>query len=291
MVEATWLAESFRALGPGEHVCWLVGSGEDYTLGAQTFAAQARSAGDRVLIVGKQPAGARDRPGGAIVIDPAAVESGSGGTAPWELVRRELARGERKPQDLTPRGAGVLGLGFGLAPAPGRGGSLRVLAQMEQLVPAGCGFDELVELELGWGQWAAGSGASVVCAYREDSWRENVLRDVACMHSGQVGTRRLAASFRMTYVEAGCWKVDGVVDFVAAPAFGAAARAALSRSGVLRLRFDGLEMIDAAGIQELVQAVRAVNGGFIRVEGANQTVRRLWRLSGFDTAALAVEIA
>lgn len=272
MVEATRLAEGFRALGPGRHVCWLVGSGEDYALGARTFAAQGRLIGDRVLIVGKQPGDRRDLPRGTLVIDPAVVGAAAGGdAAPWELVHREWGRRDPRSRRI--------------------GGPLRVLAQMEQLVPAGCGLDELVELELGWGQWAAGSGASVVCAYREDAWREKLLRDVACMHSGQVGNRRLAVSFRMTCVEAGCWKVDGVVDFVAAPAFGAAARAALSRSGSLRLRFDDLDMIDAAGIQELAQAVRAVDGGVVRVEGANPTVRRLWRLSGFDTAALPVEIA
>lgn len=282
MVEAARLAEGFRALGPGEHLCWFVGSGDDYELGAKTFAAQGRSAGDRVLIVGQQPGGAPAWPDDALVIDPVAVDAGSaGGAAPWDLVRAQLVNGR----------AGALGSRLGLGSGPRRRGSLRVLAQMERLVPAGCGLDQLIELELGWGQWAAGSGASVVCAYRQDAWRDDVLRDIACMHSGQVGNRRLAVSFRMSYVEAGCWRVDGVVDFVAASAFGAAARAALGRSGVVRLRFDGLDMIDAAGIQELAQAVRAVDGGFVRVEGANQTVRRLWRLSGFDTAALAVEIA
>jgi anti-anti-sigma regulatory factor len=273
MVGAARLAEGLDALAPGEHVCWLVGSGEDYAAGATTFAAQGRSAGDRVLIVGRSPGGSRSWPDStAVVIDPvtAGIRLGNG-TAPWEL------------WDLVHRRDGP--------PAPDGDGALRVLAQMEQLVPAGCGFDELVALELGWGQWAAGSGARVVCAYRQDAWEASVLRDVACMHSGQVGSRRLAVSFRMTNVEAGCWRVDGAVDFVAAPAFGAAARAALELSGRLRLRFDGLEMIDAAGIQELAHAVRAKRGGFVRVEGANPTVRRLWRLSGFDTAETAVEIA
>lgn len=286
MVEAARLADGFRALGPGEHLCWLVGSADDYAAGAKAFAAQGRSAGDRVLIVGEPPGGARPQSGGAVVIDPVAVGAGAGsGAAPWDLVHTQLHDG--RADALGAR----FGLGFGLGFGPRRRGSLRVLAQMERLVPAGCGLDQLVELELGWGQWAAGSGASVVCAYRQDAWRDDVLRDIACMHSGLVGNRRLAVSFRMMCVEAGCWKVDGVVDFVAAPAFGAAARAALGRSGTVRLRFDGLDMIDAAGIQELAHAVRAVDGGFVRIEGANQTVRRLWRLSGYDTAALAVEIA
>jgi len=270
MVEAARLAEGFGALRPGEHVCWLVGSGEDYASGARTFAVQGRMRGDSVLIVGQRPVDCASWPGGAVaVVDPAAG-GGPGapnGLAPWELVHRRVET------------------------LKVRGGALRVLAQMEQLVPAGSRFEDLVALELGWGQWAAGRGASVVCAYRQDAWSETVLRDAACMHSGQVGSRQLAVSFRMTFVEAGCWRVDGVVDFVAAPAFGAAARTALGRGAQLRLRFDGLDMIDAAGMQELAHAVRSVHGGSVRVEGANPTIRRLWRLSGFDTSAAAVEIA
>jgi anti-anti-sigma regulatory factor len=269
MVEAARLAEGFRALRSGKHACWFPESRDDYAAGARTFAAQARSAGDRVLIVGERPSGGRGWPGEALVIDPAEVDDAfRDGLAPWELFPR-LARGA----------------------AADHVNPVRVLAQMTSLVPAGCGFDELVALELGWGQWAAGSGASVVCAFQQDGWHESVLRDVACMHSGQVGDRRLTANFRMTCLEPGWWKVDGVVDFVAASAFGAAVRGALARSGVVRLRFDGLELIDAAGIQELVFSVRDTHGAYVRVEAANPTVRRLWQLSGFDTVQQAVEFA
>ena len=268
MVEAARLAEGFSALRPGKHACWFPESRDAYTAGALTFAAQARSAGDRVLIVGERPARGRGWPGETAVIDPAELDGAFHGRTPWELFPQP-ARGADRPH----------------------GGPLRVLAQMTSLVPAGCGFDELVALELGWGQWAAGSGASVVCAFQRDGWHESVLRDVACMHSGQVGDRRLTASFRMTCLEPGWWKVDGVVDFVAASAFGAAVRGALARGGLVRLRFDGLELIDAAGIQELVSSVRRTQGGLVRVEAANPTVRRLWQLSGFETAQQAVEFA
>ncbi|MBS2963354.1 MEDS domain-containing protein [Actinocrinis puniceicyclus] len=257
-------------------MCWLVGSSEDYALGAETFAAQGKSLDERLLIVGRHPGGEHTRLGGAVVIDPVADGrlAANGPTAPWDFINRRINRR-------------VGGMDVGA----GRGGTLRVLAQMERLVPPGCGLNDLVELELGWGQWAASSGASVVCAYRQDAWQESILRDVSCVHSGQMGNRRLAVSFRMSYVAAGCWRVDGVIDFVAAPAFGTATRAALTRNGLVRLRFDGLDMIDAAGIQALAHAVRAVRGAKVRVEGANTTVRRLWQLSGFNTAAVAVEIA
>jgi anti-anti-sigma regulatory factor len=269
MVEAARLAEGFRALRSGKHACWFPESRDAYAAGARTFAAAARSAGDRVLIVGERPSGGRGWPGDTPVIDPAEVNGAfRDGVAPWELFPR-LAHGAD----------------------PERRGPLRVLAQMASLVPTGCGFDELVALELGWGQWAAGSGASVVCAFQQDGWHESVLRDVACVHSGQVGDGRLAANFRMTCLEPGWWKVDGVVDFVAASAFGAAVRGALARSGVVRLRCDGLELIDAAGIQELVSSVRETRGGFVRVEAANPTVRRLWQLSGFEAVQQAVEFA
>lgn len=269
MVEAAQLAEGFQALRGGQHVCWFPDGPTAYAAGAETFAAQARSVGDRVLIIGAKPVGLSTWCGDATIIDPfESPASSHNARAPWELVPRH-----------------VRGLGSDSA------GSLRVLAKMAHLMPPGRRFDELAALELGWGHWAAGHGASVVCAYPRDAWDESTLRDLACMHSGQLGTSRLAASFRMTCVEPGWWKVDGVVDFVAAGAFGVAVRAALARGGTVGLRFDGVEMIDAAGIDELVRATRESRGGVVRVEGANPTVRRLWQLSGFGVTTEAVDFA
>lgn len=94
---------------------------------------------------------------------------------------------------------------------------------------------------------------------------------------------------------AGCWTVEGVVDIADAAAFGAALRVAASvaaaNGGVLRLRLDALELIDAGGLAALVDAVRqSPDGCSVLIEGANEQVRRLWRLSGYVAAGLPVEL-
>lgn len=94
---------------------------------------------------------------------------------------------------------------------------------------------------------------------------------------------------------AGCWAVDGVVDIAGAAAFGIAVRAAAASAaangGVLRLRFDALDLIDAVGLAALVDAIRQNLGGCsVRIEGANEQVRRLWLLSGYGDSGLPVEL-
>ena len=101
----------------------------------------------------------------------------------------------------------------------------------------------------------------------------------------------------MTNAGAGGWTVDGVVDIAEAAEFGAAVQAALATAaangsgGVLRLRFDELDLIDAAGLAALVDAVKQTPGSTVRIEGANAEVRRLWRLSGYPAADLPVEMS
>lgn len=123
-----------------------------------------------------------------------------------------------------------------------------------------------------------------------------VLGAATRVYSRQRGTRRRMASFRMTNAGAGGWTVDGVVDIAEAAEFGAAVQAALATAaanggGVLRLRFDELDLIDAAGLAALVDAVKQTPGSTVRIEGANAEVRRLWRLSGYPAADLPVEMS
>lgn len=115
------------------------------------------------------------------------------------------------------------------------------------------------------------------------------------VRSRRWGTRGRMASFRMTDAGAGCWTVDGVVDIADAVAFGiavqAAAGTAAADGGVLRLRFDTLDLIDAVGLAALVEALRRTpDGCSVQIEGANEQVRRLWLLSGYYAADLPVEM-
>lgn len=151
---------------------------------------------------------------------------------------------------------------------------------------------------VGSGECAAvGGGTAVVLglAARPDArpshWPDGPDR----VHARRQGTRGRMATFRMTDVGAGCWTLDGVVDIAGAAAFGTTVRTAAgiaaANGGVLRLRFHGLELIDAAGLAALVDAVRqSPDGCPVLIEGANEQVRKLWLLSGYVNAGLPVEL-
>lgn len=300
MTDTARLPPDFGALDPGAHLCWLLEPGDDFAAGVGAFAARGASAGHKVLLVGGADEGCGTDLETLTTLNPRAMSADSAGvaTAVLDTIRREA--------DLA-----------------GRGGyrGLRVVTRMDRVVRPGCGIEDLVGYELGLSELAAGTGTSVVCAYEWKVWEPQTLRDVACMHSDQLGRQSLPAGFHLTYADIGCWKVDGVVDFTSAIAFGAAVRAALARTvltaapgtgsadpdgaggsggpggcaggpvpGRLRLIADGLDLIDAAGLRTLANSVRAVPGTSIRIQGANSTVRKMWRLSGFDTPRVAVEL-
>ena len=52
-----------------------------------------------------------------------------------------------------------------------------------------------------------------------------------------------------------------------------------------------LSTLDPAGMRALVDAVTRAPGGSVVIEGANDTVRRVWELAGYGAAAIPVEPA
>lgn len=82
-----------------------------------------------------------------------------------------------------------------------------------------------------------------------------------------------------------------MIDSECADAFNTAARAAIRRSSKVKMRFDALDMIDAAGMHALVDAARHLPDRRIVVEGANETVRLCWELAGYATAGVPVVMA
>jgi MEDS: MEthanogen/methylotroph, DcmR Sensory domain len=310
-VEMTETAQTFPVLGPGEHVCWLVRTADEFARGTGVFLDHGAALGDKTLIIGTRTKVARHHRSPAVTfIDP---------SAPRREARAAQGRGDAtasEPHD--PNGLQVLHAADSVTGPTGtivptspisvnsvvlsmvrrevrladlegfRG--LRVLAQMEAIAAPDCGLEELVEHELGLQEFAAGNAASVVCAYRQDFWKPSLLRDLTTVHLRHVGAGLHAAGFRVAYAGAGGWALDGVVDMDGARAFAALLRAVLTRGGQVRLCCAALELIDAAGLRVLREAVIAVPGASVRIEDANDTVRKAWMMSGYADAGLPVEL-
>ncbi|MFK0237428.1 MEDS domain-containing protein [Streptomyces vinaceus] len=250
----------------GDHVCWRM---EPAATTAQTQAYVAGGAlqGDKVMVIGSrgQTTPRADRTAAAPVLlglpDPADADK------LMDAIRRETRAAVRE--------------GFR---------SVRVLAERDPVADP-VDAEDLLALELKLDEFASESGAIVVCGYRPTQWTASTLEHVACVHPHEMGTRAPRPSFRMFSTGTDRWSVDGVVDSQCAEAFNAAVRAAVRGAPVVKLRFDTLDLIDAAGMHALVDAARHLPGGRVVVEGANDTVRLCWELAGYAHPAVPVVMA
>ncbi|WP_120726753.1 MEDS domain-containing protein [Streptomyces hundungensis] len=249
----------------GDHVCWRMDPDAALLGGARGFVADGALYGDKIVViggVGEAPDAPRPAmPPTWVVLD---FSQAANTSAVLAAVRREARTAVRE--------------GFR---------SVRVLTERAPTVAADR-VEDLLEQELKLDQFASESGAIVVCAYRPSQWNEPTLEHMACVHPHEVGTRAERPAFRMFSTGADRWSVDGVIDSEGASAFNAALRAAIAQAPTITLRFDTLDMIDAAGMHALVDAARSMPARRILVEGANETVRLCWELAGYEAADRSV---
>ncbi|MFC1415488.1 MEDS domain-containing protein [Streptacidiphilus cavernicola] len=293
------LARDVATLDPvlaGDHVCWLVEPGEDLTPAARAFAADGVLFGDKVMVVGSPDSRwSVDGVARGLLVDPLAERSR--GTA-WD-------------------GPAVLGAVRREADAACREGfrTLRVLAQMDRLWPAGASPEQVARHELGLDALVADSGAIVVCAYPRDGFSPAALAQATGVHPHHLGRASRAdgvdavdgsaagavpvvpppPGFRLFNAGPDRWSVSGVVDSEGAGAFHTAVSELLSSAPLvdgrpLRLSCEHLELMDTAGMRTLAAAARLLPDRRILVEQANDTVRRCWELLGFHLSQSAVEL-
>jgi anti-anti-sigma regulatory factor len=258
----------------GDHVCWLVDANEDFAGTARAFLADGKLFGDKVLIVGTT--GITDRPR-------TLPEPGAGNrNRAWEP---EAVLG------VAPEA--MLGVVRREADAASRQGfrALRVLARMDQVWPAGASPAQVARHELGLDALVAAGGALVVCAYHRSGFARASLAQTVGVHPHQLGMGPVMPDFRMFSAGTDCWSVSGVVDGDGATAFRTAVSELLALSAVVRLRCEGLELMDAAGMRALLDATAPYPDRRVVLEGTNATVRRCWALLGYDGLQSTVEFA
>jgi ABC-type transporter Mla MlaB component len=295
------------ALDPGEHVCWQVSSPQEYTDGRRALVAHAARTDGLLLVVGGAGDGGR-RSRSVSVFEPALGDVGSAADRDRDHdidcdIDRDGGRDDDEDRHGSESGAesgwsetrsrAVLRAVHKEVHAARRSGRLlSVLAGMEYVASPEASLDELVQHELDLAALAASSGTSVVCAYSRQVWKPGVVQDLAVVHSRVVGIQPRMAGFRLTCAstEAGTWSLEGSVGFESLRAFSAALRGALVRASHVRLRCAKLELIDAAGLQTLIETVAETPGSSVLLDQANETVLAAWRMSGYAATGAAVEV-
>ncbi|MEU2439608.1 MEDS domain-containing protein [Streptomyces rubradiris] len=241
----------------GDHICQVLGPTEDVLDRSRAFVADGALFGDKVMIVGPglDAVGASAQ----LVVDPSRLEGSL-----IAAVRREAATAGRE--------------GF------------RTLRVLHHVTPGSWAGDsrELLRSELDLEEFAADSGALVVCAYSGGEWDASTLEDVRCVHPHYLGSRPASPAFQVYRTGKDGWTVNGVIDAEGADAFGAILRTLLERSATVRLLCHGLEFFDAAGMSVLADASRHLPDRKVVLEGTNETVRLAWDLSGFAVPRIPV---
>ncbi|WP_053712278.1 MEDS domain-containing protein [Streptomyces sp. NRRL B-3648] len=244
----------------GDHVCQMLDPADDVIDRSRAFVADGALHGDKVVIVGPVPRTESGFP--RVVLDPARLRGSL-----LAAVRREAATAGRQ--------------GFR---------SLRVLHH----VGPGCcpeQAEELLRSELDLEEFAADTGALVVCAYHGPDWDLPTLQRIGCVHPHWLGSRPVSPAFRVFRAGKESWAVNGIVDSDGAAAFGAVVCALLAQAATVRLLCHTLEFFDAAGMSALADAVRLLPDRKIVLEGGNDTVRLCWELSGFAGPDVPVVMA
>ncbi|MBL1083488.1 MEDS domain-containing protein [Streptomyces actinomycinicus] len=244
----------------GDHVCHLLDRADDVIDRSRAFVADGALHGDKVVIVGSAPQAESEF--APLVLDPARLKGSL-----LAAVRREAAAADRE--------------GFR---------SLRVLHHVMPSTRRGRN-GEWLRSELDLEEFAADTGAMVVCAYSGADWDLPALQQISCVHPHHVGSRSVSPAFRVYRAEEEGWTVTGTVDSDGAVAFGTILCALLAHAPTVRLLCHTLEFFDAAGMSALADAARHLPERKVVLEGANETVRLAWKLSGFAIPDIPVVMA
>jgi anti-anti-sigma regulatory factor len=255
--------------GPRAHGCWRVGSSEQYLEVATAFLRQARRFGQMPVVFGPDGSAgvAHLAPMAALASDP----------------RMALAHNGR----LHP--AGMLTLlrqWAALAHADGYQG-LRLVADMDWLLVLGPSTDDVVGLEVLLDRLVAEVGATVVCAYRRSSFGTDAVAGAVSAHPFNWGE---FPTPQFEFVSAGTagWRLSGEIDAAVTSHFSVAFKSAL-HLGDCAVDIVDLRFIDVAGMRAIADSARSASVS-VQLRGASPTVRRHWRLGGFEAGSPLVRL-
>lgn len=258
-----------RTLAPGSHVCWIVDQPSTYLETAAALLREAQAAGDKAVVFG--PAGsaplAELAPLAVQAADPREAFLGGGPLDPAAMFAMF------REQSAIARSEGYA--------------RLRVVADMDWLLPMTPATKDIVAFELLLDRHAHELDATIVCAYRTGSFDTGALAGTRSVHPLDAGAgAHVEPQFRLVAADAETWRLSGEVDLAVLDEFDAAITAAASE-GACVVDVSTLAFIDVAGLRAVAVAGLGADRT-ITLVGARPMVRRSWQLAGFATSAPAV---
>ncbi|MGH3123366.1 MAG: MEDS domain-containing protein, partial [Streptosporangiaceae bacterium] len=242
-------------LSGGDHVCWVVGDAAPYPTMVAALIAEGRTLGQKVVVFAP-PDSSPAVPGDATA-DPYAALFGHGPLDPG-LVLPAL-----RGLSAQARAGGYQGL--------------RIISDMDWLLPGRPTAEEIAALEIVVDRAARELGATIVCAYRRSSFDPVVVLGALPVHPIRRGNDD-GPQFTFSADGPSGWRLAGEIDVAVLDTFAAAFAAATSLGDCL-VDVSGLGFVDVAGLRAMSRAARQAHTD-VRLRGAPVTLHRLWELLG-----------
>jgi anti-anti-sigma regulatory factor len=163
---------------------------------------------------------------------------------------------------------------------------LRVVADMDWLLPATQHRDEALRFEVMLDRVVTEVDATVMCAYRRTSYSPDTIIGMLCIHPVTVGEHE-PAPFKLIVGDDGCWFLSGEVDASSSFLLVPTLKATASEPWVIDL--SRLAFMDVAGMRAIATAALSRNPDrTLHVRGASTGLQRNWGLAGFDRPATSI---
>jgi anti-anti-sigma factor len=260
-----------RPVRGGDHICWVVDDASEYLRDGKALLAEGSRQGQLRVVFGPR--------GSAVLMELAAIADlsfdprvtflGGGPVIPRimlvafrELSQRALAGGYQ---------------------------GVRILADMDWLLPGQLTADEIARLEVFADRAARELSATIICTYRRASFDTAAILNALSMHKAHRGRADRPQFHFATDGSAAIWELSGEIDLAVSSAFAAALGAALSL-GARVLDVAGVQFVDIAGLRAIASAARDAAVP-VELRGASPAFRRLWLLTGLQEATPTVSLA
>ncbi len=245
------------------HVCWVVESPARFDHWTAACLAEGARLGQRLIrFVPQARAAAEPRDPSVMVVDPTVAVLGGG------------------PLDR----AAMYGMLRTAADAARDDGyrSLRLVADMDWLATPAPAPAELAAYELMLDEVVTDLGATVVCAYRTESFDADTIAESVAVHPTTLGPVAVEPGFRIYHVRDAVWAVDGEIDLFNADALTRALVTVTTGVSSIRLQTSGLRFIAAAGVGAFVEVTRMRPDLRIVVEAPPRSFTSCWTLLSYD---------
>lgn len=274
-IVSTANTDALRHPAPGSHVCWVVDDDLTYRKLAAMLLRGAPPAGEKPVVFGPEdsPALAELAPLAELAADPRVAFLRGGPFEPDVMLamfdqQAAIARDEGYQR-------------------------LRLVADMDWLLPLRPDTESIVALELLLDRHAKRLDLTIVCAYRQASFDMAAICGALAVHPVDAGNDE-PPQFRLVAAPGDVWSLSGELDASVATNFGAAIHAAARATTATPdapciVDVSSLEFIDVGSMRAIANACRRANAP-VRLVGAAPGLHRGWKLAGFGEWAPMVEL-